>query len=432
MYDSSGADAMIGLMQFLVGAGVYVWVSLALMAVFRKTGSQLWMAWIPVVREWELFKLAGMKPYWSIIIYAAGFVVGTVQAVVLIVSLGAAITGGLAGNGSAVGAGVAGILLVVLMWVALGVFVLILGIKMLLGLCRGFGLGAGYVVLGVLLFPVWASVVGWGTAMWRGPASQTMPQMAAPGGASPFPANRPPQAYQPYQPQQPGAFPPAAPQQPVYGAPPAQPPAPPVIPGPPVPPSPAAPSGWAPPAPPVSPAPPVYAAPETSLSAPAIPVQPAAPGVPSQQPEAPQVEDPVADSTLLNLVLQPSPEEEDVDDRTVLATRHRPAYQLTLPGGQTVLLTEETVLLGRSPEAGAESAQLIDVHEETRTISKTHAKLVRSGNEWTIIDMDSTNGVFLVDETGAETEVQGSAPVHGAFMLGDAAFVLAVGDERAR
>ena len=60
-------------------------------------------------------------------------------------------------------------------------------------------------------------------------------------------------------------------------------------------------------------------------------------------------------------------------------------------------------------------------------MSKTHARLELHDGEWTIVDLDSTNGVVLLSPDGRETELLPGRP-HVAtmrFLLGDAELRLA-------
>lgn len=99
--------------------GLYVWTSLALAAVFRKSGQESWQAWVPILNQIVLLKLAGLSP-WLVLLN----------------------------------------LLPVAGWVVLVYACHIVG--------RSFGYGAGMTVLAALVFPVWASVVGFGSARWVG------------------------------------------------------------------------------------------------------------------------------------------------------------------------------------------------------------------------------------------------------------------------
>ena len=70
---------------------------------------------------------------------------------------------------------------------------------------------------------------------------------------------------------------------------------------------------------------------------------------------------------------------------------------------------------------------MVAVDDATRTVSKTHALLTRTASGWTITDLASTNGVFIGAHPEQAREVDGSAPVEGPFLLGDAALSLRAG-----
>lgn len=114
------------LISLLLSAGVYVWVALALSAVFRKSGVESWKAWVPILNIVVLLQLAGLSP-WFVVLAFVPFV---------------------------------NIAFVVVFAIAL------------YRVNVAFGYGAGMTVLGILVFPVWASVVGWGTARWVGREGQ--------------------------------------------------------------------------------------------------------------------------------------------------------------------------------------------------------------------------------------------------------------------
>ena len=118
------------------------------------------------------------------------------------------------------------------------------------------------------------------------------------------------------------------------------------------------------------------------------------------------------------------PSEDGIDDQTVVASRRRSTWNLHLPVGTSVALTSDYVILGRKPDDEPEfpSAQLISVADGTRTISKTHAVLALVDGAWTITDLDSTNGVVLIDEDGSERELEPHQPavLTKRFLLGDA------------
>ncbi|KAF2414768.1 hypothetical protein B1729_02760 [Microbacterium sp. B35-04] len=110
------------LISLLLFAGVYVWMALALSAVFRKSGVEPFKAWVPILNIVVLLQLAGLSP-WLVLL-----------AFVPIVNIA---------------------------------FLVVFAIA-LYRVSVAFGFGAGMTVVGVLLFPVWASIVGWGSARWVG------------------------------------------------------------------------------------------------------------------------------------------------------------------------------------------------------------------------------------------------------------------------
>lgn len=394
----SGAFAALGVVQVVLGIGIYVWTALALTAVFRKTGVDPWRAWVPVLNFWELYILAGMRGWWAAVLAGGAVLVTIISGVVAGVFAGIALNAGFGGDaGSAAGALAAAAVVPALIWLGFLAFALVIQIRMLRSLCRGFGLGTGFVVLGALLFPVWASVVGWGSARWLG--------REAPAEPAPF-RNPPTDAGVPSAPVTAALASPAPPAPPLFAPASAAPSN--AAPGVPTPAAPAAEpisaSPWAPPPPPAGPgvadpAPQSWSAPTASPS-------------PAPQPVAA----PVAQAAP---VAAPVDDEADVDERTVLAARRGPQATLRLPNGSSVALSAAAVVLGRNPVApdAAPDAQIIAIDDVTRTVSKTHALLQHTGTVWTITDLASTNGVFVGPD---DVEASGPTPVSGVFHLGDA------------
>lgn len=399
------ADAfgMIAVIQVVGGLGVYAWTSLALMAVFRKAGAAPWKAWVPVWNAWTLFECAGMRGWWAAVLAGGAVVVGGAAAMVA-GALGAAALGASFGGdpADAQASALAAVLVPALLALVILVPALVLHVRMLRGLGRGFGLGAGHTVLGVVLFPVWASIVGWGSARW-------LPGAAVDAGA------------------------------PVAGVPGA---------GVPVEPAPTAPTVPAladfsarPGTAPGFSHTPVFGAPSAASATPGVPAFPAvpppafgAPVRPPANPWAPPTGVPAPPTPASAYVAAPSPPPapagspapSDVEERTVLAGRRLLGWSLVLPDGRSVALTADTVVLGRNPAAPrrAPQAQLVAVDDVTRTVSKTHALLTLTASGWVVTDLDSTNGVSLGAVADAGTEVDGSAPLSGPFFLGDAALEL--------
>ena len=44
-----------------VSAALYVWIALALSAVFRKSGEEAWKAWVPILNAVVLLQLGGLS-----------------------------------------------------------------------------------------------------------------------------------------------------------------------------------------------------------------------------------------------------------------------------------------------------------------------------------------------------------------------------------
>jgi pSer/pThr/pTyr-binding forkhead associated (FHA) protein len=120
----------------------------------------------------------------------------------------------------------------------------------------------------------------------------------------------------------------------------------------------------------------------------------------------------------------PEVPDDGLPDETIVAPRRRPRWMLVPPLGAAIPLTSDVVIVGRRPVADARhpGAQLVPIADETRTMSKTHARLERRDDTWIVTDLASTNGVAVVAEDGAEIEIgeSGSATIGERFLLGDA------------
>lgn len=138
------------------------------------------------------------------------------------------------------------------------------------------------------------------------------------------------------------------------------------------------------------PAAPQPAAPEPAVAPPTAAPPVAAPPV-AAPPAAPPVTPPVAPSGL-------------DEDHTVVVSR-RARWGLELPGGETLELEGDDIVIGRKPES-REGSSVLQISDPTRTTSKSHARLRRDGDEWTIEDLQSTNGVSLVSTDGAVTQLE--------------------------
>ncbi|WP_100809895.1 DUF5684 domain-containing protein [Microbacterium sp. BR1] len=476
--------------SLVVALVLYLWVALGLSAVFRKAGEHPWQAWVPILNTVVFLRLGGLSPWLVLLAFVP--VVGT-----------------------------------------LAFFVV--AIIALQRINRSFGLGVGMTVLGALLFPVWASIVGWGSARWLPGSAAIAPARrsvgADAGWGTPDPSPRTPSAT-------PadgavlgsvfGAHGPA-------GGPELPPrPAPPTIDGyPSVVPVPVGRGGVplrsadsareAPTLPPVptfrstmQETPAAFATGDGAGEPSGVPARAflhatpprrSAPGThgasaddlgvpgsrPSFTPEdmddtegaRPQAEPPVsarpstepwgpaASAAVRPAAFQPFlgsseltyessaevsavqgaptsgaprsartsvsaqhrrpeiPDNEALDesfDETIVAVRRRTVWTLVPTLGAPIPLTADVVIIGRRPhrEPDYGDAQLVAIPDETRTVSKTHARMELTADGWTIVDLDSTNGVILIGEDGAEKDAPAGCPerLTPRFLLGDAEFGL--------
>jgi len=453
------------LVWFVVALGLYVWYAAMLARVFEKFGLPAWSAWVPVYNEMQLFGLGGQPKWAAILLY-----VPIVQLV--------------------------------------GLYFRILAVHRVTTQCWR---GVGTTVVGILLPPVWATMLALGAA--PDPERGRLPK---PFGTSTGPS---PVAQGPLAAGQPGVIPPVAPQgsaflpsqepfaaggqlhagspgqaapapfsapapataRPAPAAPAAAPIVPPSFAVPPVappaggtlPPAPthpsapgqpgqsaqpgqpaqpaAAPAFAPPPAPTTGPVLPPAAppAPATAQAAPAgAPVPAAAPSEPgdpnriepmppgpafvesasafadsasmfagaasafaasarAEPAFSPPADDDIADAATIMV----APAEEDPIDRTVVVERRpRITWILVTDEGARLPLDAALVVLGRNPRQVGDGEQRLVVPDSSRTLSKTHAELRRDGEQWTVVDLGSTNGVLVPDRFGEEQLIDPGVP----------------------
>lgn len=86
-------------------------------------------------------------------------------------------------------------------------------------------------------------------------------------------------------------------------------------------------------------------------------------------------------------------------------------WRLLLPGGRTVPVAG-TVLVGRNPVTFGEwtDAELIAVDDPASSVSKTHAAFQTDGDNLSVTDAHSTNGVVVVAGGAAERELTPGQP----------------------
>lgn len=124
---------------------------------------------------------------------------------------------------------------------------------------------------------------------------------------------------------------------------------------------------------------------DAAVAAAAIPV-----ATPAATPAATEVSSPVAAT---------DPGDDD-DDHTVVVSR-RKRWGIELPSGEIEELIGDDVVVGRRP-SGAEGVSLLKIADPTRTLSKSHVRMRRDGDTWTIEDLQSTNGVSVDRGHGVE------------------------------
>lgn len=327
----------------LVWAGIYLWTGFAGARLFARTGGEPWKAWVPIVSDAEIFARGG-KPAYSLVYCFIPVV---------------------------------------------AIYGLVVRIAAVHRINRRFGLGAGATALGIVLPPIWMSVLAWGPEPLPeavaidaddedadDPATMFAPRDAS-GYAIPVAAIE-------IQPIQSAAAVEAVPQPAVSESP--EPPAqlaPVIAPAP----------GIRPTPPPATPAPAVPVAAEAAV-APVAPVAPAAPAVPAAQ---------------------------------AAPSRARYArWRIETSDGQAFELTAPSIVLGRGPVASVPEEQRIAIADATRTLSKTHARLEYRDGVWQLTDLDSTNGVHTVDASGTRLSLAPgeTRPAGERFMLGDVEIAL--------
>jgi len=126
----------------------------------------------------------------------------------------------------------------------------------------------------------------------------------------------------------------------------------------------------------------------------------------------------------------PAASDLDLDlDKTVVGRRHRTqSWHLAAEGSTPIKLIGASALIGRNPAASVDYplAQLVTLADPDKTVSKTHAHLSLVDGRWSIIDLNSTNGVYLMSTSGDETEIEIGIGVQAteSFRLGDLTITL--------
>ena len=118
-------------------------------------------------------------------------------------------------------------------------------------------------------------------------------------------------------------------------------------------------------------------------------------------------------------VVVPRPTDDDLGATVVVARKPGVRRVLVLDDGRRFSLSGASVVIGRNP-AGDPGEQRLAISDSTRTLSKTHARLVVHDDEWRLTDLHATNGVVIVADDGAETLLDSGESVIGTgrFILG--------------
>ena len=112
--------------------------------------------------------------------------------------------------------------------------------------------------------------------------------------------------------------------------------------------------------------------------------------------------------------------------RPIIAARRRRRRGCSRrPLGAPISVTERCAdrrTGGRSPTPTSPMRSSSPISDETRTMSKTHARLELRGDEWVIVDLGSTNGVLFATVHGHGGRGSPGVPerVGERFLLGDA------------
>ena len=334
----------------VVAATLHAWYAAGLSRVFRAVDADGWRAWIPVGNEAELLRLARFEPALAVLAFVP----------------------------------------------VVNVYGYVVHVRAVHRVGARFGLGVGTTVIGALLPPVWAMVVGAraplppadvrtptddedddtpavmvGRIGERVPAADAAP-LPAPGGGSPLAA---------------------------LGA------------------TPLAPAG----------PPRAHAAGVPTVAAPAAQTPPASES-------AAEVVDAVPASHDLPSVLPT-----DVADLPLRRRSRRSvapgdgttaaAWWIVTADGERYAVASDRVIIGRHPFGDEAGVQYLAIADATRTVSTQHAALRLIAGRWSLSDIGSTNGTSVVDARGSVQSLAAHtvAEITGEFRLGDMALRLEPG-----
>ena len=447
----------------LLGLGLYVFSSIALGKVFVKLGEQAWKAWVPIVNTITLFELGRYPALWVVGLFIPVVDIGALIVFILAVNnvnrrlghgggftllylVAFPIWAGVLGFGKSANTG----------WLPVPAatgYVPFTPVPPLTGpaapvsspvpavpvpaasaVAPAAAVPAVLPVLPVQPVPPVTAAPPWAPEPVRQPAAPSSP--AVTGFPVPVPA---PLAVPPMPPAPSVTAEPAAADPPSVLPAPSTTPAPPVVRGLPTGPppfyvrspvsSPVESRVESPLEPPVAAAPTASPAPDVQ-TAPAIPVAPAPEASPAPIPApipasipAPFPAVSAADRTETEAATELA-QDDDFDETMIVVRRMKP-WTLETEHGLKVSLTKPVVLLGRNPARGSAhpDAQLVLLQDPGKTVSKTHARLDFVDGAWGIRDLQSTNGIVLIDGAGDESELDAGAgaSLTERFLLGELA-----------
>lgn len=129
-----------------------------------------------------------------------------------------------------------------------------------------------------------------------------------------------------------------------------------------------------------------------------------------------------------------TPQIEELDE-TRLSNRGEASqsWKITTANGDEVTVTATDFLIGRKPAPRRDlpNIELVTVPDFTKTVSKTHARMILRETQWKIIDLESTNGVYVDTPRGEQHVVPGAEiAIITSFSLGDLRLTIRANDER--
>ncbi|WP_125099905.1 DUF5684 domain-containing protein [Leucobacter chromiireducens] len=157
-------------------------------------------------------------------------------------------------------------------------------------------------------------------------------------------------------------------------------------------------------APEPAPAPDPSPAPEPVPAAVPAPAATQAPTVAPATPAAEPAEEPVP-LPAAEPVLDPAPQASaDAVPEALPDAAPETRWGLELPDGEVLELVGTDIIAGRKPSS-VDGAHTLLLADPTRTVSKSHVRLRRADGEWTVEDLNSTNGLTLVSSSGQRAQL---------------------------